>query len=365
MTKIKRSMLLSLLALTGLSAHADESKVLNIYNWSEYIAKDTIPNFEKQTGIKVRYDNYDSDDTLQAKLLTGKAGYDIVVPTSNYMARQIEAGIYQKLDKTKLPNLKNLDANLMKVVAGADPGNKYAVPWAFGTTGLGYNMTKVHALLGKNVDLASWDVFFKPEYLSKLTGCGVSVVDQASDVFSVALHYLGRDPNSANPADYHEAFELLKKIRPYVTQFNSTGYINDLANGDICFAFGWSGDVTTSRLRAREAGRPYSVQYFIPKGGAPIWFDMMVIPKDAAHVDAALKWINYIETPQVHAGITNAVFYPNANVEAKKYVKPEVIADPNVYPPEPVLKTLFLMRPLPAEIMRLENRLWTQFKTGH
>jgi putrescine transport system substrate-binding protein len=364
--KIKKSVkLLCSLALLAPSLHAmAEDKTLNVYNWSDYIADTTIPRFEKETGIKVKYDNYDSDDTLQAKMLTGKAGYDIVVPTSNYMARQIEAGIYQKLDKSKLPNLKNLDPSIMSQIAGADPGNKYGVPWAWGTDGLGYNLNKVHAILGANAPLDSWDILFKPEYISKLKSCGVSVLDQAADVFPIALHYLGKDPNSKTPADYQAAFELLKKIRPYITQFNSSGYINDLANGDICFAVGWSGDVNIAKHRAQEAGKSYKVQYVIPKSGAPMWADIMVIPKDAAHPENALKWINYIEDPKVNAEITNKVFYPTANAAAKQYVKPEIANDPTIYPPAATMKTLFLLKPLPAEILRLENRLWTQLKTG-
>ncbi|MDR3426496.1 MULTISPECIES: polyamine ABC transporter substrate-binding protein [Silvimonas] len=361
--------ILSSLALASICAAAAGSAFaadteLNVYNWSDYIAKDTIPNFTKETGIKVKYDVYDSDDTLQAKLLTGKAGYDIVVPTSNFAAKQIQAGIYMKLDKSKLPNLKNLDPTLMAQVAGADPGNQYLIPWAYGTDGLGYNVTKVKAILGKDVDLANWDILMKPENLSKLKGCGVSMLDQANDVFAMALHYVGKDPNSTNPADYQLAYDALKKIRPYIGQFNSSGYINDLAGGDICIAFGWSGDVTIAKQRAKEAGKAYEIQYFIPKGGAPVWFDTMAIPKDAPHPEAALKWINYIETPQVHAEITNQVFYPNANAEARKFVKPEVANDPVVYPPPEVAKTLFLLKPLPSEILRLENRLWAQYKSG-
>ncbi len=360
---------LSRLALAGLCAAAVSpvfaaDTVLNVYNWSDYIAKDTIPGFEKETGIKVKYDVYDGDDTLQAKLLTGKAGYDIVVPTSNYAAKQIQAGIYMKLDKSKLPNLKYLDPTLMAQVAGADPGNQYLVPWAYGTDGLGYNVTKVKAILGKDVDLANWDILMKPENAAKLKSCGISMLDQANDVFAMALHYIGKDPNSTNPADYQAAYDALKKIRPYIGQFNSSGYINDLAGGDICIAFGWSGDVTIAKARAKEAGKSYEIQYFIPKGGAPVWFDTMAIPKDAPHPEAALKWINYIETPQVHAEITNQVFYPNANMEARKFVKPDVANDPVVFPPPEVAKTLFLLKPLPSEIMRLENRLWAQYKSG-
>ncbi|MBP4047390.1 polyamine ABC transporter substrate-binding protein [Chromobacterium violaceum] len=362
--KLVRKALYSLLMLLPAAGALAADKVLNVYNWSDYIAKTTIPGFEKQTGVKVKYDVYDSDDTLQAKMLTGRAGYDIVVPTSNFMAKQIEAGIYQKLDKSKLPNLSNLDKALMAKIVDADPGNARGVPWAYGTDGLGYNYTKVKALLGAGAPLDSWDILFDPKYVSKLKGCGVSVLDQANDVFAVTLHHLGKDPNSKNPADYQAAFEALKKIRPYITQFNSSGYINDLANGDICLALGWSGDVNIAKHRAAEAKRSYQLGYVIPKSGAPIWFDVMVIPKDAPHPEEAHKWINYIETPEVNAEITNEVFYPTVNAAARKYVKPEIASDPTIYPPESVMKTLFLLKPLPPDIMRLQNRLWTQLKTG-
>lgn len=336
---------------------------LNVYNWSDYIAKDTISNFEKQTGVKVKYDNYDSDDTLQAKLLTGNSGYDIVVPTSNYAGKQIAAGIFAPLDKSKLPNLKNLDPKLMALVAGADPGNKYVVPWAYGTTGLGYNVNKAQQILGK-VPLDNWDILFKPENISKLKACGVSVLDAPDQMFAAALHYIGKDPMSTNPADYQAAMAMLKKIRPYITQFNSSGYINDMVGGDICFAYGWSGDVVIAKHRTAEAKKPYKIEYYIPKGGAPIWFDVMAIPKDAQHKEAALEWINYIEDPLVHAAITNAVYYPSANLEARKYVDKAIANDPAVYPSADVVKTLFLLKPLPPEIQRLQTRLWTEFKSG-
>jgi putrescine transport system substrate-binding protein len=341
-----------------------DSNVLNIYNWSDYIAKSTIPNFEAQTGISVKYDVYDSDDTLQAKMLTGNSGYDIVVPTSNYMAKQIQAGIYLKLDKSKLPNLANLDPALMKQVAIADPGNAHGVPWAWGTDGLGYNLTKVEPLLGKDAPLDSWDIFFNPKYLSKLKGCGVSVLDQANDVFAIALYHLHLDPNSQKPADQQAAYNLLKTIRPYITQFNSSGYINDLANGDVCFALGWSGDVNIAKMRAAQAGKSYKISYVIPKEGAPLWFDTMVIPADAPDPEAALKWMNYIESPKVNAQITNEVFYPTANKAARQYVDKAISDNPTIYPPASVIKTLFLLRPIPPEILRLQNRLWTELKTG-
>ncbi|MGU7771319.1 polyamine ABC transporter substrate-binding protein [Burkholderia sp. MR1-5-21] len=341
---------------------ADE---LNVYNWSDYIAPDTIPNFQKQTGIHVKYDNYDSDDTLQAKLLAGSSGYDIVVPTSNYMAKQIQAGVYQKLDKSKLPNLANLDPLLMKMIADADPGNQYGVPWAYGTDGIGYNVQAVKKALGDKAPVDSWALVFDPANMEKLKGCGVSFLDQAVDVFAATLQYMGKNPNSTNPADYQAAFEVLKKVRPYITQFNSSGYINDLANNDVCVALGWSGDVGIAHRRSSEAKRSYEIKFANPKEGGLLWFDVMVIPKDAPHAEAALKWINYIEDPKVNAAITNTVFYPTANKAAHPFVTPAVAQDPTVYPPEEVLKKMTLMKPMPADILRLQNRLWAQLKTGH
>ncbi|MBN3825991.1 polyamine ABC transporter substrate-binding protein [Burkholderia sp. Ac-20384] len=337
---------------------------LNVYNWSDYIAKDTIPNFEKQTGIHVRYDNYDSNDTLQAKLLTGNSGYDIVVPTSNYLGAQIRAGVYQKLDKSKLPNLKNLSPTLMQMVAGADPGNQYGVPWAFAVIGIGYNVQAVRKVLGENAPVDSWALVFDPANLAKLKGCGVSFLDESIDVFAAALQYMHKDPNSTDPADYQAAFEMLKKVRPYVTEFNSSGYINDLANNDVCVSIGFAGDVGIARRRSKEAKRPYDIRFSNVREGGLVAFDMMAIPKDAPHPEAALKWINYIEDPKVNAAITNEVYYPTANVPARKFVTPAIAQDLSVYPPDDVFKKMTLMKPKPVEILRLENRLWTQLKTA-
>ena len=338
---------------------------LNVYNWSDYIGKDTIPGFEKQSGIKVKYDNYDSDDTLQAKLLAGSSGYDIVVPTSNYMAKQIQAGVYLKLDKSKIPNLSNLDPTIMKMLADADPGNQYAAPYAYGTDGIGYNVQAVQKALGTNAPVDSWALVFDPDNLSKLKSCGVSFLDQAVDVFAATLQYMHKDPNSTNPADYQAAYDTLKKVRPYITQFNSSGYINDLANNDICVTFGWSGDVGIAHRRALESKRPYDIRFSNVKEGGLIWFDSMVIPKDAPHPEAALAWINYIEDPKVNAGITSEVFYPTPNTAARSFVTASVANDTSVYPPQDVLSKMTLLKSLPANILRLENRLWAQLKTGH
>ncbi|OXC79775.1 polyamine ABC transporter substrate-binding protein [Caballeronia sordidicola] len=354
----------SLVALSATPAVAADAE-LNVYNWSDYIAKDTVPNFEKQSGIHVRYDNFDSDDTLQAKLLAGSSGYDIVVPGSYNMAKQIQAGIYQKLDKSQMPNLKNLNPALMKMISDVDPGNQYGVPWAYGTDGIGYNAEAVQKALGVNAPVDSWALLFDAENLSKLKGCGVSFLDDPNNAFAAVLQYMHKDPNSTNPGDYQAAFDVLKKVRPYISQFNSAGYINDLANNDICVAFGWSGDVGIANHRATEAQRSYHVKFSNPKEGGLLWFSVMGVPKDAPHPEAAMKWINYIEDPKVSASITNEVFYPTANKAADQFVTPAIVRDPTIYPPEEVLVKMTLMKPLPVNIVRLENRLWSQLKTGH
>ena len=353
------------LTLTCAAAPAwAQDRVVNVYNWAEYTAPDTISGFEKETGIKVRYDVYDSNVTLQAKLLTGKSGYDIVVPSSNYAARQLEAGLFQKLDKSKIPNWKNLDPDIMAMVANVDPGNQYLVPWGYGTTGLGYNIDAVKKAMGADAPLASWDMLFDPAKIETLKACGVSMLDEPAQVFPAALHYLGKDPNSSNPDDYAAALELLKKIRPHIRQFSSSGYIDELASGDLCMVYGYSGDVLIAANRAKEAGKGYAINYYLPDGGAPAWFDTMAIPKGAANADEAHAFINYIETPQVHAAITNTMFYPNANKEARQYVNPEVAENPMIYPPPDVAATLFVVKPQPLAIQRLQTRMWAELKAG-
>lgn len=354
-----------LIALMTLSFSAlSQDKVLNVYNWAEYTAPDTIPGFERKTGIKVRYDVYDSNDVLQAKLLTGKSGYDIVVPSTHYASRQLQAGLFQKLDKAAIPNLSNLDPDIMKLLDGVDPGNQYFVPWGFGTNGLGFNVTKANEILGANVDLADWSIFFDPEKIKKFEGCGISVLDEATQVFPAALHYLGKNPNSSNPQDYRDALALLKKIRPYIRQFSSSGYIDELASSDLCMVYGYSGDVMIAARKAREAKRDYVINYFIPEGGAPAWFDVMAIPKDAPNPVAANAFINYIETPEVHAAITNKMFYPNANKAARALVVAEVSNNPSIYPPQDASQTLFVIQAQPLDVQRLQTRLWAELKSG-
>lgn len=363
MITVSRWLTLAALAVLGWSAPAT-AQVVNVYNWAEYTAPDTLSGFEKATGIKVRYDVYDSNDTLQAKLLTGQSGYDVVVPAINYAARQMQAGLFQKLDKSLIPNWEHLDPDLMALVAQVDPGNEYFVPWGWGTSGLGYNVTRVRELVGEDAPLDQWEMLFNPEYAAKLQSCGISVLDEPAQVFPAVLHYLGKDPNSSKPADYREALEALKKIRPYIRQFSSAGYIDELAVGDLCMVYGYSGDVYISKRRAEESGKSYTIDYFIPEGGAPAWFDVMAIPKDARNVAEAHAFINYIETPEVHAAITNAVFFPNANKTARQHVVPEVADNPMIYPPPEVAETLFLVKPQPLDIQRLQTRLWAELKSG-
>ncbi|XOT97298.1 polyamine ABC transporter substrate-binding protein [Alcaligenes pakistanensis] len=357
--------LVGLLAAAAIMPVAQaQNQVVNVYNWAEYTAPDTLSGFQKATGITVRYDVYDNNDTLQAKLLTGKSGYDVVVPSTHYAARQIEGGLFQKLDKSQIPNWSHLDPDIMALLSDVDPGNEYLIPWGYGTNGLGYNVTKVKEIMGEQVDLGNWDMLFKPENAEKLKGCGISILDEAAQVFPAVLHYIGKDPNSSNEADYREALDLLKTIRPYVRQFSSSGYIDELAAGDLCMVYGFSGDVMISADRARQAKKSYAIDYYIPQGGAPVWFDTMAIPKSANNVKEAHAFINYIETPEVHAAITNTMFYPNANKDAREFVVKEVADNPMIYPSPEVSKTLFVIKPQPLKVQRLQTRMWAELKSG-
>ncbi len=357
--------LVGLLAAAAIMPVAQaQNQVVNVYNWAEYTAPDTLSGFQKATGITVRYDVYDNNDTLQAKLLTGKSGYDVVVPSTHYAARQIEGGLFQKLDKSQIPNWSHLDPDIMALLSDVDPGNEYLIPWGYGTNGLGYNVTKVKEIMGEQVDLGNWDMLFKPENAEKLKGCGISILDEAAQVFPAVLHYIGKDPNSSNEADYREALDLLKTIRPYVRQFSSSGYIDELAAGDLCMVYGFSADVMISADRARQAKKSYAIDYYIPQGGAPVWFDTMAIPKSANNVKEAHAFINYIETPEVHAAITNTMFYPNANKDAREFVVKEVADNPMIYPSPEVSKTLFVIKPQPLKVQRLQTRMWAELKSG-
>jgi len=342
-----------------------EAKVLNVYNYSDYIAEDTIPNFEKATGIKVTYDVFDSDEMVETKLLTGDSGYDIVVPTLNFFGRQIQAGVFLPLDKSKIPNLANLDPEVMARIAGQDPENKYGVPYMMGTTGIGYNVAKLKERFGGSTDIAgSWDLVFKPENIARMKDCGVTILDTPADMIPIALHYLGQDPHSTDPATIQKAADLLKSIRPYVQNFPSSQYVGSLANGSTCLVVGWSGDIIQARDRAEEAGNGVEVAYSIPKEGAPQWFDMLAIPKDAKHPENAYAFINYLLEPQVAANNTNVTHYANPVKSATPLVDAAIREDRTIYPPQDVAAKMFTYAINPPEVDKLYTRLWTEIKTG-
>ena len=350
-------------ASTGTAA-AGEEKVLNVYNYSDYIAEDTIPNFEKQTGIRVTYDVYDSDEVLEAKLLAGSSGYDVVVPTLNFFGRQIQAGVFKELDKSKIPNLANLDPAVMERIATQDPGNRYGVPYMSGTTGIGFNVDKIEGIFGSTEVTGSWSLVFDPAKISKLKDCGVTLLDTPSDMIPIALHYLGEDPHSADPAVLQKAADLIKGIRPYVQNFHSSQYVSSLANGTTCLVVGWSGDIIQARDRAEEAGNGVNVGFSIPVEGAPQWFDMLAIPADAKHPENAYAFINYLLEPQVAANNTNYIQYANPVASATPLVDEAIRNDPTIYPPDAVKAKLFTYAVNSPETDKLYTRLWTEIKTG-
>lgn len=346
------------------AAKAEEPKVLNVLNWSDYIADDTIANFEKETGIKVTYDVFDSNEVLEAKLMTGKSGYDVVVPSLTFLARQIEAGVFMPLDKTKLPNYVNLDADLQGRIAQNDKGNTHSANYLWGTTGIAYNEDMLKKRLGDAAPIDDWKLIFEPEYISKMSDCGVFILDTPSEVLPVALLYLGEQPNSFDPAVIQKGVDLMQKIRPYVTQFHSSQVIDAMANGDACLAVAWSGDILQAAARAEEAGKGVKVRYSIPKQGAPMWFDMMAIPKDAEHPNNAHVFINYILRAEVMASVQNYVTYASGNAAAKPLLDAAVRDDKRIYPSPEVQATLFNLAVLPPEVDRIFNRAWTTIKTS-
>jgi len=355
------------LAFSAASASAQntEPKVLNIYNWAEYIAEDTLKNFEKETGIKVRYDNYDTNEILHAKLVAGKTGYDIVVPSAHFAKMQIEGGLFQKLDKSLLPNYANLDKALLAQQESVDPGNQHLVTWLWGYVTVGINTGKVKAALGgQPLPANPWDLIFKPEYASKLKGCGISVLDSASEVLPVAMIYAGQPPYSRNAKDYEAARKVLNDARPYLTRLSSSGYIDELASGQLCAVMGYSGDINIARNRAIEGKTGQDIVALIPPKGATLFFDSMAIPKDAPHPKNAHLFINYILRPEVHASLTNKVFYANPNAASKKFVKPEVANNPTVFLSSADMAKLTAPDAVPQDIRRLQTRIFTSYRAG-
>ncbi|MDK1378055.1 MULTISPECIES: polyamine ABC transporter substrate-binding protein [unclassified Sinorhizobium] len=351
-------------ALAGSTMLASaQERVVNVYNWSDYIDSSILEDFTKETGIKVVYDVFDSNEILETKLLAGGSGYDVVVPTAYFLQRQIAAGVFQKLDKSKLPNLPNMWNVIMERTAKYDPGNEYAVDYMWGTTGIGYNVDKMKEILGTD-EKPNWDVIFKPELAAKFKDCGIHVLDSPTDVVPSALAYLGLDPDSHETAELEKAAELLTSIRPYVRKFHSSEYINALANGDICLAVGFSGDIFQARDRAAEAKAGVTVDYSIPAQGAQMWFDMLAIPADAPHVAEAHEFINYMMKPEVIAKASNYVFYANGNKASQQFLDKEVLEDTAIYPSDEVMQKLFTITPFEPKEQRVLTRLWTKVVTG-
>jgi putrescine transport system substrate-binding protein len=349
-------------AAHGARAAADE-KVLNVYNWSDYIQPSVIADFQQEFGIHVNYDVFDSNEILETKLLTGHTNYDIVVPSGAFLERQLQADIYQKLDKAQLPNLKNVDPDVARAEALYDPGNQYGVDYMWITSGVGYNTAEVRERL-PDAPLDSWRMLFDPTVISRFRDCGVSILDAPSEVVATVLLYIGRDSNSNSVDDLKAAEKVLKAIRPYVRYVDSSRYIDNLANGDICLAMGWSGDVKQAHDRAKEAGKGVDLAYAIPREGAISNYDVLAIPADAPHAANAHLFINYLLRPDIAARNSNLIKYANAVAPELQPLDPSVRNDPGVYPPAQVRARLRPERPRPADYQRLLTRMWTRFKTG-
>ncbi len=340
-----------------------EEKFVNVYNWSDYIDPKMLEEFTKETGIKVNYDVFDSNEVLQTKLLAGNTGYDVVVPSASFLELQIKAGVFQKLDKSKLPNWGNLDKGILERVARHDPGNQYAVNHMWGTTAIGYNVKKVKAI-DPNAPVDSWALLLDPKWSSKFKGCGISVLDAPDEVVGIILAYLGKDPNSENLDDLKAAEDVLMKLRPNVRMIHSSQYIDSLANGDICVSLGWSGDILQAKSRAEEAKQGVEIALSVPKEGTIIWFDMYAIPADAPHPNNAHAFINFMMKPEVAAANSNFVHYANGNAASVPLLDPAVRNDPGVYPPPEVMNKLFPNLARSADYTRALNRTWTRFTTG-
>jgi putrescine transport system substrate-binding protein len=345
-------------------AQVTKERIVNVYNWTDYVAPTTVEDFTKETGIKVRYDTFDSNDTLETKLLAGKSGYDVVVPTAYFLERQIKAGVFQKLDKAKLPNLAHLWPEVSRRLAVYDPGNQYAVNYMWGTTGIGYNVKKAREVLGPNGKIDSWDIVFKPENLAKFKDCGVHVLDSSDDILPAALKHLGLDPNSSKEAELQQAADLVAKIRPSVRKFHSSEYINALASGEICFVVGFSGDIKQAQKRAVEAKNGVEIGYAIPNEGAQLWFDNLAIPRGAPNAAEAHEFINYLQKPEVAARNSSFISYANGNLASQKLLDKAILEDKTIYPDEAAMARLYTYRTHDAKTVRVMNRLWTRIKTG-
>ncbi len=347
-----------------LSQTQAQAAEVRLYNWFDYTPQATLESFKEATGIVPTLDTFDSNEVLEARLMSGQSGYDVVVPSDSFLSKQLQAGAFQKLDKTQLPNLSNLNDDLMRALEGADPGNDYAVPYMWGTNGIGFNVDKVREVLGSDAPVDSWSLVFEPENMKKLAQCGVAFLDSPAEMLPGALHYLGLDPNSTDPDDYAAAEAMMLTVQPHVRYFHSSRFLNDLANGDICVAVAWSGSILQADARATEAGNGVNIEYRIPKEGTQVWFDLMAIPKDAPNVAEAHAFINHILKPEVVAQISNEVGYANPNEAATPLVNEALRNNPGAYPPPDVQSRLYTLKPLPMAAERVRTRTWTRIKTG-
>ncbi len=356
--------ILSGIAATAMIATAAVGEEVRVYNWSDYIDESLLQKFQDETGIDLIYDVFDSNEVLETKMLAGGSGYDVVVPSGTFLQRQITAGAFQKLDKSKLPNLENMWDVIDSRVAKYDPGNEYAINYMWGTTGIGVNINKVKEVLGDDAPVDSLDLVFDPENMKKLSECGVQFLDAPAEMIPAALQYIGEDPDAQDPDIIEKAEPVLSAVAPYVQKFHSSEYINALANGDICVAFGWSGDILQARDRAAEADNGVEIQYHAPKEGALMWFDNMAIPVDAPNPDAAHKFLNFIMDAQNMAAASNYVYYANGNKASQQYLEEDVIGDTAIYPDAETLDKLYTTSPYAPKVQRVVTRMWTKIKSG-
>jgi putrescine transport system substrate-binding protein len=364
MKMTKTGLAAAAVVMLSLAPAAAQERVVNFYNWSNYMAPGVLEDFTKETGIKVVYDTFDANETLETRLLAGKSGYDVVVPTGYFLQRQIMAKVFLPLDKSKLPNLTSEWPFVTKQLSAYDPGNKYGANYMWGTTGIGYNVKMAEKILGPGAKIDSWDMVFKLDNLSKFKDCGIHMLDSADDILPAAMSYLGIDPNSTKQADLEKAAELVSKVRPFVRKFHSSEYLGALASGEICFVVGWSGDIMQARARATEAKNGIEIGYTIPKEGAQMFFDNLAIPSDAKNVAEAYELINYLYRPEVAAKNSDFLSYANGNLASQKLIDPKIFNDKNIYPDEATLQKLFVIKSHDAATQRIINRLWTKVKTG-
>ena len=352
------------LALTVSTGAMAQGRVVNFYNWSNYVDPQVLKDFTAETGIEVRYDTFDSNDTLESKLLMQKSGFDVVVPSGYFLERQIKANVFLRLDKAKLPNLVHAWDEIAERQAAYDPGNRFAVNYMWGTTGIGYNVARAKEILGPDAKMDSWDILFKPEIIAKFKDCGVHMLDSADDVLAAALHYLKLDPNTTQEADLNKAAELMMTIRPFVRKFHSSEFLNALATGEICLAFGYSGDVKQAQKATKAAGSAVEIGYAIPKGGAQMWFDNLAIPRDAPNPNEAHALIDFLLRPEVAAKNSNMVAYANGNNSSQVLLDKAVLEDRSIYPDAETRKSLYVLRARDQRTQRVMNRIWTRIKTG-